>query len=168
MEALESKYIPLDYSELPTGINIIEAHQGAGKTERIKDLNGSSTIVVGARRELGDSLLTRCKEMDFAHYERISDNEELQTRKNLFICYPSLHRLNGKDWTRHTWDNLVIDEVGLVFSSSFKWLPDHSNNEIFHKLINRTKRQLLVGAYIPKYVLSQIEKIKPQLQMTIT
>ena len=157
MDAIESEYIPINYAELPTGINVIEAHQGSGKTERINDLKGQSTIVVGARQELGLQLLERCPELNFGHYECLTD-KQLQETKNLFICYPSLNRLHGKIFIEHTYDNLVIDEANMVWESSFKFIPRDSSNRIFHRLIRRVPRVIVVGASFKEYLLKDLER----------
>ena len=166
MEAIDSRYIPINYAELPEGINIIEAHQGAGKTERINDLIGQSTIVVGSKRELGKQLIERCPELYFAHYEDLP-NDQLHKHTNLFICYPSLHRLLDKDLTKHNFNNLVIDEANNVWESSYKWLPRLSNNDMFHRLIRVIPRVIVVGASIKDYILKDLENIK-QPQWVIT
>ena len=160
MRVTKSQYIPINYAELPNGVNVIEAHQGAGKTQRINDLVGQSNIVVGARVELGGQLIERCPTLNFEHYHHLLD-EELHKATNLFICYPSLHRLHGKDFSLHNFDNLIIDEANLVWGSSFKFIPRNSNNIIFRRLIQQTPRVIVVGASFDGYVLEDLEAIKP-------
>ena len=159
MDAIEELYIPINYADLEDGINIIEAHQGAGKTHRINDLIGQSTIVVGARRELGNQLIERCPKLHFAHYEGLPD-DQLHKHINLFICYPSLHRLLNKPFHKHNFKNLVIDEANIVWDSSFKWQPKLSNNEMFHRLIRIIPRVIVAGAFIKDYILKDLENIR--------
>jgi hypothetical protein len=162
MEALETQYLPEGlYAELPTDINIIEAHQGAGKTERINDLAGQSTVVVGAREELGEQLIERCPTSNFISYKWKGKNltgKTLWDIKNLFICYPSLRKLQGKNFEEHNYDNLIIDEANLVWESSYKFHPKNSNNRIFHKLLKRTPRVIVVGAYFKPFVIRELER----------
>jgi hypothetical protein len=176
MEALETQYLPEGlYAELPTDINIIEAHQGAGKTERINDLAGQSTIVVGAREELGEQLIERCPTSNFISYKwekEILKGKTLWDIKNLFICYPSLRHLQGKNFEEHNYDNLIIDEANLVWESSYKFLPRGSNNKIFHRLLRRVPRVIVVGAYFKPFVIKELQRFdalrNPPFNPTIT
>ena len=158
----ETQYLPKGlYAELPKEINIIEAHQGAGKTERINDLKGQSTIVVGAREELGEQLIERCPTLNFYNYKiegNILKGEALWEMKSLFICYPSLRHLQGKNFLEHCYDNLIVDEANLVWESSYKFHPKNSNNNIFHRLLKRVPRVILVGAYFKPFVIKELQR----------
>jgi hypothetical protein len=162
METIKRKYIEDNYSLLPEGINIIQAHQGSGKTHHIKDLEGQSTIVVGAREELGKQLMERCPDNNFKSYkdgERYLRENELWDIKNLFICYPSLIHLHFKDFTKHTYDNLIIDEPKLVWDMGCNYHPRQDANSMFNTLLEIIPRVIVMGADIPSYIIRRLERI---------
>ena len=158
MEAVKSKYIPVKYNELPQGLNVIEAHQGAGKTERINDLIDERTLVIGHRRELGAQLIDRCKRMNFGYYEELS-RKQLHTWENLFICYPSLMTLSGRNFIDNGFDNLVIDEANEVWTNAFKFLPKNANYKMLENVFRYIPRKIVIGAYFPQYVLNDLERL---------
>jgi hypothetical protein len=158
MALVNSKYIPVKYNELPQGLNVIEAHQGAGKTERINDLIDERTLVIGHRRELGAQLIERCKGMNFGDYEQLS-RQELHTYKNLFICYPSLKKLKGRNFIKDGFDNLVIDEANEVWANAFKFRPSNTNYKMLSDLFSYIPRKIVIGAYFPDYILGDLKRL---------
>ena len=158
METVNNQYIPIKYDELPNGVNIIEAHQGSGKTYRIKDLIGQRTLVIGHRRELGIQLIDRCEEMNFGDYEQLS-RKQLHTWRNLIICYPSLKKLKGRNFIDNGFDNLVIDEANEVWASAFKFLPSNTNYKQLEDLFKYIPRKIVIGAYFPNYLLKDLERL---------
>jgi hypothetical protein len=158
MELVEKKYIPVKYNELPNGLNVIEAHQGSGKTERINDLIGQRTLVIGHRRELGIQIIDRCEGMNFGYYEELS-RKQLHTWENLFICYPSLMTLTGRNFEDNGFDNLVIDEANEVWANIVKFLPNKANYKELEDVFRYIPRKIVIGAYFPEYVLNDLDRL---------
>ncbi len=157
MALVESRYIPIKFNELSDGLNIVQAHQGAGKTERIKDLIGGRTLVVGHRRELGVQLIDRCKDMNFGHYDELS-RPQINTWTNLFICYHSLKKMN-RNWETHGFDNLVLDEANEVWSKAFTFRTDTTNYSRFQDLFSKIPRKIIIGAHFPDYVIKNMKRL---------
>jgi len=159
MELVNRRYIDdIRFNELGYKLNIIQAHQGAGKTERIKDLKDGRTLVVGHRRELGVQLIDRCKGMDFGYYEALS-RKQLHTWKNLFICYPSIQKLKGRNFTKNGFDYLVIDETNEVWADAFKFQPKNKNYQMLQNLFYYIPIKIIIGAHFPEYVLKDIDRL---------
>ena len=86
----QGRYLEENFADYENGLYVIEAPQGSGKTERLKDLYDKEIILMGARNRLGQATIDRLDFMESTHLKDEEQGithsaEELQQFRKFFI-----------------------------------------------------------------------------------
>lgn len=167
MKLWEDRYIQENFSAYEDGIYLIEAGQGSGKTERLKDLHDKKVLLIGARNRLGQSTVDR---LGFIESTHIKDEElgltynaeELQQFQNIFINIASLQKFTWPPETdQHKPEYFVIDEALLVwlFILDDKDIVPYSAYQEFLARIIHTPKVILMGATFPYFLRKKLKEL---------
>ena len=160
----------VDYYE--DSIGIISAPLGMGKSYCFKKKLKGTTCVITPRKSVTKAF-ARDSEIDFMYYideeasgYGVRKTEELVEADDLAIVNLSLNRLIS-DKAIKGYDNLIIDEIELVLSSSVgsnSRKPQEDENALA-SLIQNSKRVYCLGWLIRDYTIEYLQSLKNDLKL---
>ena len=165
MKLYFDRYIQERFDTYENGIYLIEAKQGSGKTERLKDLHDKKVLVVGARNGLGKNTVDRLDFMDGTHLkdEELGltySREELQQFQNIFINIASLKKFTWPiDTDQHKPEYFIVDEALLVWLFMFSAIVPYSAYQEFLARIIHTPKVIFMGATFPYFIRKKLKAL---------
>ena len=158
---------PLKYLDLKPDafwlkdINLISAPLGMGKTHMFLEKLEGTTCLITPRKSITRAFADNSK-IDFIYYlteeGRPRKEEELREANNLAIVNLSIRKLIS-DKELKAYDNLIIDELELVLSSSVdrNSSTPQDTEDAFRSLIQHSKKVYGLGWLFRNYTINYLE-----------
>ena len=167
MKLYTDRYIQEKFDTYEDGIYLIEAGQGSGKTEKLKDLYDKKVLLVGARNRLGQATVERLGYIESTHIKEEElgltyNAEELQQFQNIFINIASLKKFTWPPETdQHKPEYFVVDEALLVwlFMLDDKDIVPYQAYQEFLARIIHTPKVILMGATFPYFIRKKLKDL---------
>ena len=164
---------PLKYLDLKPDafwlkdINLISAPLGMGKTHMFLEKLEGTTCLITPRKSITRAFANNSK-IDFIYYlteeGRTRKEEELREANNLAIVNLSIRKLIS-DKELKAYDNLIIDELELVLSSSVdrNSSTPQDTEDAFRSLIQHSKKVYGLGWLFRNYTINYLESFNREI-----
>ena len=167
MKLYTDRYIQERFDTYEEGIYLIEAGQGSGKTERLKDLYDKKVLLMGARNRLGQATVKRLGFIETTHLKDEKtgltyNGEELQEFESFFINIASSQKLTWPpDTDKHKPEYLIVDEALLVWLfmlDDTDMVSFSAYNEFLARIIH-TPKVIFMGATFPYFLRKKLKEL---------